>query len=284
MHQRGRGVSPLHRGFTLLELLVVVGIMSMLGIAETSGYSALQRGMAERGAVAVAATVLRAAQERANVDRLPTAVFCYNRLLKAPTSEGENGVVVGVMVAVRRSGRLSYVKGDLLFDEFADLDTTYEAVDDVDEARKGGSFRLFKFGSVAPKKMEYSIVADKVITTQDDIRITLFSGTGDPGGETNLYASAFLDLGSGTISSGSWSVGDGYAFVFAETQLPKGFIFGQSVPTDPGKISELTPLVFSPDENSNETVPIWSTLPDASGYPKAVRKAGEASAKSEKAV
>ena len=94
-------------GFTLIELLVVVGIMGMLGVAATGGYAALQRGMEERSAVAVAAALLRSAQERAHVDRLPTVVFCYNRLVKAPTGEDENGVAVGVMTAIRRAGRLS---------------------------------------------------------------------------------------------------------------------------------------------------------------------------------
>jgi len=273
-----------HRGFTLLELLVVVGVMGMLGVAATSGYSALERGMAERSAVAVASAVLRAAQERANVDRMPTCVFCYNRLLKEPTGEDENGVAVGVMVAIRRSGRISYAKGDLLFDEFADLDTTYEPAEDENEAKKGGSFRLFRFGGAKPSRMEYTIVSDRVICDDQAEMVTLFSGTGQPGNQTNLFATAFLDVGGGTVSASSWKVGDGYAFVFAETQLPEGFVFGQSVPTNPKDISELTPIMFRPDSGSSETVPVWATRPDASGYPKAVRKAGDASCDSKEAV
>lgn len=270
----------MRKGFTLLELLVVVGIMAMLGVAATSGYSALQRGIAERGATAVASSVLRAAQERAHVERVPTCVFCYNRLLKKPRGEDENGVVVGCMVAVRRSGRLSYVKGDLLFDEFADLDTTYETAEDEDEARKAGSFRLFRFDGAKPSKMEYSIVSDMTVSDENAFPVTLFSH----GGETNLFATAFLDIGGGSLSSSSWKVGDGYAFSFNETQLPEGFVFGQSVPTDPSKIVELKPIVFGPDSTQEEKVQIWATRPDASGSPKAVRKAGEASSDSSKAV
>ena len=40
----------MRRAFTLMELMVVVGIMAFLGVAATGGYNALQRGIAERGA------------------------------------------------------------------------------------------------------------------------------------------------------------------------------------------------------------------------------------------
>lgn len=272
------------RAFTLLELLVVVGIMGMLGVAAAGGYAALQRGMEERGATAVAATLLRAAQERAHVDRLPTVVFCYNRLVKAPTGEDEDGVAVGVMTAIRRSGRITYVKGDLLFDEFADLDATYEWVEDKNDAQKGGSFRLFKFGGVAPSRMEYSIVSDLIVRDEYSERVTLFSGAGNGTLETNLLSSAFLDVGGGTISSSAWHVGDGYALEFAEVQLPDGFVFGKNVPSNPGQISELKPIVFDPDSDSTETVDIWSTKPNTSGYPQADKKAGTASADSTRAI
>jgi len=273
------------RGFTLLELLVVVGIMGMLGVAATSGYSALQRGMAERGAVAAASAVLRAAQERARVDRVPTAVFCYNRLLKAPSGSDENGIAVGVMVAVRRSGRISRVRGNLLYDEFADLDLTYDWVDSETDAKKGGGFRLFKFNDAdqGSLRMEYSIVSDQVVRDEESENVCFYSGT-EQGGMTNLLASAFYDLGNGTIQASNWKVGDGYAFVFIETQLPEGFVFGRSVPTDPGRISNPEVLEFDPETDSEEKVKIWTTRPDASGLPQAFREAGEASSDSKKAV
>ena len=70
------------KAFTLLELLVVVAIMAMLGVASSGGYNALVRGMKERGAVASASALLRSAKERALIDRVPTVVFCYNRMLR----------------------------------------------------------------------------------------------------------------------------------------------------------------------------------------------------------
>ena len=269
------------QGFTLLELLVVVGIMGMLGVAAMNGYSQLKRGMADRGAVAVAATLLRAAQERAHVDRQPTVVFCYNRLLKAPTGVDDNGVAVGVMTAIRRAGRISNVKGDLLFDEFADLDTTYESVTSKDEAKKGGGRRLFKFPGGTVSKMEYSLVSDRVYSSDSAELLTLFSDRA-----TNLFASAFCDKGgSRHAPSDSWSVGDGYGFEFAEMQLPRGYIFGKDVPHQTGDISGIEVLHFDPDSESSTAVTIYRTVPNASGYPTAVgNPAGRASAKSEEAL
>lgn len=274
------------RGFTLLELLVVVGIMGFLGTASIAGYNALQRGMAERSVTAVASTLLRAAQERAHVDRMPTAVFCYNRLLKEPTGDEDNGVVVGVMTAIRRSGRISYVRGNLLYDEFADLDSTYEAVDGENEAKKGGSFRLYRFDVSklnGGNSMEYSIVSDRVVLSEDAEMLTLFSGTGNGGNQTNLMTSAFCDLGGGTASG--WQVGDGYALEFAETQLPAGYIFGTQVPNKAGDIKVIKTILFKPDDDRDEKVDIYPAKPDGSGWPKAGERAvGEASSDPKKAV
>lgn len=270
----------MRRGFTLLELLVVVGIMGFLGTASISGYNALQRGMAERSVTAVASTLLRAAQERAHVDRVPTAVFCYNRLLKEPTGAEDNGVVVGVMTAIRRVGRISSVNGDMLYDEFADLDNTYEAVDNDTDAKKGGSFRLYRFGGETLSEMKYAIVSDRVVQEEQAEMVTIFSGTA-AGNQTNLMASAFCRLGG----ESDWKVGDGYALEFAETQLPAGYIFGTQVPSKAGDIKLIKTIMFKPDENKNETIDIYQARPDGSGWPKAGNKrAGEASSDATKAV
>ena len=275
----------MRKGFTLLELLVVVGIMGMLGVAAASGYSALVRGMSERGAVAAASSLLRAAKERAQVDRSPTVVYCYNRLVKAPTGVDDNGVVVGVMTAVRRAGRISFTTGsDILYDEFADLDRNYEYEESSGDAKKGGGFRLFKF-SGRVTKMEFSVVSDRVLRDEQAQMVTMFSGGGIGGsGQTNLLMSAFVKVGVPSANEATWKVGDGYGMEFAEVQLPDGFIFEKTVPSQAGKISSAKVVYFDPDQDSSETIDVWSTKPNSSGMPQAFKKAGTASADSSKEV
>lgn len=267
------------KAFTLLELLVVVAIMGMIGTAATSGYTALVRGMRERSAVTAAAAVLRAAGERARVDRVPTAVFCYNRLVKAPTAT-ENGVVVGMMTAVRRSGRLSHVSGAYLCDEFADLDRAYETGEGANETRKGGGVRLFRYGGSNMSAMEYSIVSDRVLPYEQ--QVLLFSA-GERGGLTNHAAYAYYNLKT-SAHEPSWRSGDAYAFEFNEMQLPDGMIFGSRVPNSAANDALAETLVFDPDGDAAKTVEIYSTKPDASGYPKQFKKVGTASSDSDEAI
>lgn len=219
----------------MIELLVVMAIMAMLGVAATGGYAQLQRGMRERAAVAGASALLVSAKERAAVDRVPTAVFCYNKLIREPdAANDENGVVVGVMTAIRRSGRLSYVRGKYLYDEFGDLELTYEALsDDKDFSTDGKShspsdldqragMRLWKFPTSA--EMKYSIVADAV-WCDGSMTETIFSG--GPNGSTNCLMSAFYNLNHSDREP-TWKVGDAYGFEFAEIELPQGYLFSNA--------------------------------------------------------
>ncbi len=269
----------------MIELLTVMAIMAMLGVAASSGYASLQRGMRERAAVAGASALLKAAKERAAVDRVPTAVFCYNRLLKDSNAEqDENAVVVGVMVAIRRAGRISYMRGQYLYDEFGDLDLTYEALSgDANYSTDGEShssselenrsgMRLWRFPTT--EEMKYSIVADAV-WCDDAMTETIFSG-GSAGGSTNVLMSAFYNLKT-SKNEANWKVGDAYAFEIGEISLPHGFIFGADIPTQVGADRLARVMLFDPESERDESVEVWSTKPTASGAPAKFKKAGTAS-------
>ena len=73
------------RAFTLIELLLVVGIMGLLGTVSVGGYQQMRRGMEEKGVIQDVNTLIRAAYQRAQIDRQPTAVVFWNETLR-----GEN--------------------------------------------------------------------------------------------------------------------------------------------------------------------------------------------------
>jgi len=264
-------VKRANRGFTLLELLTTMSIMGFLGVAAASGYQALVRGMNERGVTAVAASALRTAKERALVDRRHIAVFCYNRLVRAPNlAADENGMAVGVITAVRRMGRLSGVTGNFLYDEFADLDQTYETDEESELAKRKG-FRLFKFNNGTVQRMEYSLVADATYL-DEDTQLYLPS----EGQTTNAYMAAFYKLDASDHEPSAWKAGDGYGFEFLEVQLPDGFVFDGDVPSQVGNIEVVKVIDFDPEKNQNESVVIWAAKPNASGMPTKAWKVGEA--------
>ncbi len=272
----------MRKAFTLIELLAVIGIVGMLGVAAAASYGALVTGMRDRSACAAATAVLREAGERARIDQLPTVVYCYNVCLKEPKGD-DTGRVVGMMTAIRRVGRITGVRGRLLFDEFADLDQSYNVESEAKLEEMEGH-RLFKYNdeSSVPSRMQYSVVANAVYSDDDSETVTIFSDCIN--NRTNIITSAFYNLGSSDREPSSWKVGDGYAAEFAELQLPEGYVFGQQLPTRSGAVSEVKAIRFDPDSSSSETVEIWMTRPNAQGVPKPARKAGQAYADDRKHV
>ncbi len=299
----------MRKAFTLMELMVVVGIMSFLGVAAVGGYNALQRGMAERGATAVATSLLQAAKERAMIDRVPTVVYCYNRLVRAATDD-ENAIVVGEAVAVRRAGRVTWARGDLIADEFADLASSYDVVPDESDAKERKGMKLWRFDDDRISDMRYSVVADAVVMLDGDVGGTTYRGwaldptadesstlvngqtvsgdgdmtdfrfknTGSGEGELHIQAYAFANLKSSKYEPSAWTVGDGYGFEFANVQLPNDFVFGGgNVPSQVGDVSFVKALYFDPDQSgSDDSVDIYFCRPDSGGNPKPDHKAGTA--------
>lgn len=249
-----------------------MGIMGFLGIAATSGYHALVRGMTERGVCAAASAALRAAKGRAQVDRRPVAVFTYNKLLREPSKDGmENGVAVGVLVAVRRIGRFSGVRDGFLYDEFGDLELCFESLEDEDELKNSKGVRLYKFND-GVSKMEYSTVADATYYDKKAIGVDLPSLPDVQGAK--VYSGAYYDLGR-SDNAPAWKTGDGYGVAFVEIQLKEGYVFGSSIPQSLGSIARDQAFEFRPDASDRE-IKIYSTKPNGSGMPTAWKDIGSA--------
>ena len=126
------------RAFTLLELLVVMAIMGMMAVMSVGGYRAMRRGMQERAVGENVDKFLRAAHQRAQIDRQPVAVYLWNETLQVARDNADGvAIVVGKAVAVRYAGRLTRVVGNNLYDEFGDFRFQNEEDDDDEDSSDG---------------------------------------------------------------------------------------------------------------------------------------------------
>lgn len=223
------------RGFTLLELMVVVAIMGLLGTVSIGGYQQMQRGMEGRGALENVNSFMRAAYERAQIDRQPTFVYFWNELKREATDE-EPAIVVGRAVAVRGRGRISRLdsgaSGRLLIDEFGDLEQYDEDGEYADPRSNDSTVRLYQLDG-RPTTPKYSTVRETPVTPN-----------GNNGGQTEIYVT-HTPAGDGriiqfgyveTASQGAnWKVGSVYGLEFLSIELPHGYVFGSSVPNSMGQ-------------------------------------------------
>lgn len=218
------------KGFTLLELLVVVGIMGLLGTASIGAYRSITRGMEERGALQNASQFMHAAFQRAMIDRQPTAVYVWNETLQSSTDD-ETEIVVGKAVAVRRAGRITGIDGNYLLDEFADLNLTYPV---SEGSQSGSTMFLYQLDNVQDG-LKRSRVYDSVRkSTVNEIYLLnpVGSATEEKAGELPAPpGSGAIDIYGFEIENQNgvtWEVGSAYGFEFMSLELPHNFIFGDS--------------------------------------------------------
>ena len=290
----------MRKAFTLLELLVVVGIMGLLGTVSIGAYRSVVRGMEERGAVQNASQFVRAAFQRAMIDRQPTAIYFWNETIRA-SSDDENEIVVGKAVAVRRAGRITGVDSNYLYDEFADLDRTY-SVSDSSSPRASGMY-LYQLDDISGESgFKRSRVYDSVYRSEvAEMYLLEPVGTAvDPSDDGSEYYSgcdskkaevkfqntqpdegklgicAFILQNGGGSGGPNWAVGDAYGFEFQTIELPKNFIFGSSYSkTMSSPVKEAGRMVFgggaggyvqlSDNTSSTKTIEIRALRPNAAG-------------------
>lgn len=223
------------RAFTLLELLVVMAIMGLLGTVSVGGYRAMQRGMEERGVMQNVNSFIRAAYQRAQIDRQPTAIYFWNETVRSST-DLENEIVVGKAIAIRRYGRFSDVHGGMLIDEFADLNSTYQTIGD-DEGAQGGT------GARESQIFIYPMERISDIASASSLRRTAVEGkvknatrsvvflSGQKNDETSgeeIPQWGFVITDQGGVS---WRPGMAYGMEFLSIELPHNYIFGSDYST-----------------------------------------------------
>jgi prepilin-type N-terminal cleavage/methylation domain-containing protein len=269
----------MRKAFTLVELLVVVGIMGLLGTLSVGGYRAMQRGMAERGVMQNVNYFVKAAYQRAQIDRQPTVVYFWNETLREAT-DYESEIVVGKAVAVRRNGRITKIDGQFLYDEFADLNMTYQTSDEEsgssDKANSMFLYPVDRLSNLAGGSVLRSVVDGKVhkkeltplyLSQGQNLSITDESESG----RIKAYAFKIFDQGGVT-----WQAGMAYGFEFARIELPHNFIFGSSYSTSKeNPVKDIGSLVFDVGYNAGDgvsggtmgsySIQISSLRPNASG-------------------
>ncbi len=222
------------RAFTLLELLVVIGIMGLLGTVSIGGYRSVTRGMEERGAVDNASRFIHSAFQRAMIDRAPVIVFYWNETIKEEDDENP-AIVVGKAIAVRRAGRISLARPPYLYDEFADLNLTY-AVQGEEGASSNAStgMYLYQMSDISDNAKKRSRVNNSVVEQEAD-EVYLQEPYGNQEAETaqanglpvptdpavHMYGFEITDAGGV-----QWQNGDAYGFEFQTLTLPHNYIFG----------------------------------------------------------
>ena len=299
MHTR----QSVRAAFTLVELLVVIGIMAVLATISVTGYTAATRGMADRGVIQSTVSILRVAKQTCEIDRVPTKVFFFNRRLSdSSTSEEDATLYQGTAIAIKQAGRITIAPravGGRLIDEFADWHQSYPMkgsdnapgmrfyrMRDDDESTdiQGCSVMVRPFVSAYPLS-DYMIQADMTIDQWCD-RHKRTASDNRPQGAASSYVNngnnyvwgfeASSSSSGGSLGTDSWEAGDPYGVEIARIDLPRGYIFGSSPPSSDTLVSaSVRAVTFDPEEFDPNpkpgSVPVSAMRPSGTTYsPKTI--------------
>ncbi len=260
------------RAFTLLELLVVMGIMGLMGTISIGGYRAMQRGIEERGVTQNVNTMIRAAYQRAQIDRQPVAIYFWNETLRASSTD-QDAIVAGRAVAIRRYGRFSDVQGGYLIDEFADLNLSYDKASDQGQSH-GKDFYIYPMEKLSQiessSQLKRTLVAGRIedcseslsFLTGDD-KVENVDGVTQKSGSTNVGNLEVPRWGFKVEDSGGvdWKQGMAYGMEFLEIRLPENYIFGSSYSdSDSAPIKGAGTIVFDVGANSGNGLTTGGTV------------------------
>ena len=281
--------------FTLIELLVVIGLMAVLATISVTGYSAASRGMADRGVIQTTVSTLRIAQQTCQIDRVPTKVLFFNQRLTDTSNNDDATLYQGTAIAIKQSGRITIAPsavGGLLVDEFADWHQSYP----MRGSDNAPGMRLYRMRTDDESKdIDGCSVLVKPFVTHfalndwmiqsgrridqwcTDHRRTASDNRpeGAPASYVNnannyVWGFAASTSGSGaSLTTASWQAGDPYGVEIARLDLPKGYIFGTSLPSGNKLVAaSIKEVSFDPEELTplfSGNVPISAMRPMAGG-------------------
>ena len=280
--------------FTLVELLVVIGIMAVLATISVAGYSAASRGMADRGVIQSTVSILRVAQQTCEIDRVPTKVLFFNRRISDASSDNDSTRYQGTAIAIKQAGRISISPShvnNMLVDEFADWNQSYP----MKGSENSPGMRLYRMKADDESKdidgcsvmvkpfvkhyelSEYMVQSATTMSTwcsrhrrtASDNRPQGASSSYVDNGNNYVWGFEASSAGGGSLSVGAWEVGDPYGVEIARIDLPKGYIFGSSAPSGDRLVSasvrevHFNPEAFEPKPSG--TVPVYAMRPSSGG-------------------
>lgn len=265
-------------GFSLLELLAVMAIVAMLSTLAVTSYFSAIRGMSSRTARRGLTNALSMARQRACIDGCRVSLIIFNEAAGFDTSGSKVSDLAASYVVCRELGRFSFVREDLLFDEFADLNKLFreKLSTDTSSDSVAGAIRLYNLSAGSWSLVRPYVVKANVGSKAD----LLYSGN-----SFQIEAYAFQRLtGSGMQSSGggnpTWKAGDSYGIEVMPVQsLPKGFSFRElnANASSDASLTDVRHVTFEPDGSAlaAATFTVESQDPNAKGAKFTINTKGE---------
>lgn len=265
-------------GFSLLELLAVMAIVAMLSTLAVTSYFSAIRGMGTRTARRNFTNALSMARQRACIDGCRVSLIIFNEVAEFGP-DGKVKDLAASYVVCRELGRISFVRSDKLFDEFADLENLFT----------GGSSSGSAAASVAGAVKIYNLTRGtwtlvKPGAVQDTVGSPAELHYSDPNNKFSIKAFALQQI-PGIQSSGkygketNWKIGDSYGIEVMPVQaLPKGFKFNElnNTLTSDQALTDVRHVTFEPDGSAlgDATFTVVSNDPNAKGITFSVDKKG----------
>lgn len=257
--------------FTLVELMVVIGLMALLGTVSVTGYFSAVRGMSYRAAKVDTISLIRLAMQTCLIDQTPTAVLFYNH----QTNMGEKdkaamkASTAGVAVAIKMVGRITSARDNILVDEFADWNRSYPVAQSDSEIANDKGIRFYRMSELenqVKKGIEdcSSIVSTFVEPVNKDFLNEYMLAYGMSASSDNSYAGqvqGFCKRFEKSCAGNSfryghrikqangitWKAGDAYGVEIGTHELPRGFFYG-SKGASSAKIESAGAMTFTPSD------------------------------------